>query len=159
MKLYFLRHGIAVEAEDWKGSDAERPLTDKGRKQLEREGKALVELDLEIEAILTSPLSRAKETAEIIAAALNMRDKVEENDRLADSFSAMALGEILKSYSKVKNLMLVGHEPSMSQVIGEIIGGGKIDLKKGGLACVEVPEPPLRKGELKWLLPPKVLTR
>ena len=159
MKLYFLRHGIAVEAEEWKGSEAERPLTDKGRKQLDREGKALVELDLEIDVILTSTLSRAKETAEIIAAALNIRDKIEENDRLADSFSAMALGEILKSYSKVKNLMLVGHEPSMSQVIGEIIGGGKIDLKKGGLACVEVPEPPLRKGELKWLLTPKVLTR
>jgi len=159
VKLYFLRHGIAVEAEDWKGAESERPLTDKGRKQLDREGKALAALELELEVIITSPFARAKETAQIIAAALNMSEHIEENDRLADSFSAMALGEILKSYSKVKSLMLVGHEPSMSQVIGEIIGGGKIDLKKGGLACVEIPEPPLRKGELKWLVPPKLLAR
>ena len=157
MKVYFLRHGIAVEAEEWNGSERDRPLTDKGRKQLERTGKALAVLEIELDAIVTSPLARAKETAEIIAKSFNLRERIEENDRLAEHFSARDLGDLLSAHSKADSIMLVGHEPAMSGVVGEIIGGATIDLKKGGLALVELPALPLRKGKLKWLLPPKAL--
>ena len=69
MNCYFLRHGIAVEPEAWSGNDFERPLTRDGHTRMEREAKAIAELSLDLDAIVTSPLLRAKQTAEIVAAA------------------------------------------------------------------------------------------
>jgi phosphohistidine phosphatase len=155
VKIYFLRHGIAVEAEDWKGNDYDRPLTDEGRERMAREAKAIRKLDLKLDAILTSPLDRAKETAAIVASELKMVSK--EDDRLGGDFDVSSLEEILQGCSDLKALMLVGHEPSMSSVIGRLIGVARMDLKKGGLACVELPDASTMTGELHSLIPPKAL--
>ena len=155
MKVYFLRHGVAAEPEDWKGSDYDRPLTDDGRERMAREAKAIRKLDLKLDAILTSPLVRAKQTADIVARELRMPSK--EDERLGGDFDVSSLEAILQGCADLKALMLVGHEPSMSSVIGRLIGVARIDLKKGGLACVELPDAATMTGDLLWLIPPKVL--
>jgi phosphohistidine phosphatase len=155
MKLYFLRHGIAADREEWNGSDFDRPLTREGRDRMQREAKTLARLNLAPEAILTSPLVRAKETAEIAADALHVR--AEPDERLGPQFDVQRLGEIVREHIGGDSLMLVGHEPNMSETVGEIVGGARVDLKKGGLALVELNDYDDLAGDLVWLLPPKVL--
>jgi phosphohistidine phosphatase len=155
VKIYFLRHGAAVEPEDWKGNDYDRPLTGDGRERMAAEAKAIRKLDLRLDAILTSPLVRAKETAEIVERELKMASR--EDERLGGDFDVASLEAILKDHVGLKVLMLVGHEPSMSSVIGRLIGVARMDLKKGGLACVELPDATTMTGELHSLIPPKVL--
>jgi phosphohistidine phosphatase len=157
MRLYFLRHGAAVESEEWTGDDADRPLTADGRKALERETKMLARLDLEPEHIISSPLVRAKETADIVGERLDLRDRIVHDDRLADSFDSERLRDVLREYADAQCLMLVGHEPYFSRVIGDLTGGTRVDLKKGGLARVDLVDTSALSGDLVWLIPPKVL--
>jgi phosphohistidine phosphatase len=155
MKVYFLRHGVAVESDQWQGVDAERPLTADGRKAMEREAKVIAQMDLELDAIVTSPLARAKETAAIVGEQLKM--KPIDDERLAGGFDASALAQILRRHADAKNVMLVGHEPHFSRTIGALIGSGRVQIKKGGLARVDVKNASLQSGELVWLIPPKAL--
>lgn len=157
MKLYFLRHGIAADPEEWSGDDAQRPLTAQGRKCMEHEAKALAKLGMEPDRIVTSPLKRAKETAKIVAERLGLEDKLVEDERLGGDFDVQRLGALLGDHPDAQSLMLVGHEPDFSHTIGQLIGGARIDLKKGGLARVDLADATAREGELVWLLPPKVL--
>jgi phosphohistidine phosphatase len=159
MLCYFLRHGPAGDATSWAGADFDRPLTSDGVKRIAREAKTIAALDLGLEAILTSPLVRARQTAEIVADELKLREQLRQDDRVGLGFSQARLADILRDHPGAKHLMLVGHEPSLSMTVGELIGGGEVDVKKGALACVEVTrESPLR-GRLLWLAPPKLLTR
>ena len=159
MKLYFLRHGIAADREEWTGDDASRPLTSEGRKCMDREAKGMEDLNLCPDRIITSPLKRAKETAQIVAERLHLEDKLVEDQRLADSFDAARLSEILSENDSAASIMLVGHEPDFSETIGEVIGGASIDLKKGGLARIDLHDASATRGELVWLIPPKALMR
>lgn len=159
MRCYFLRHGLAADAQQWKGDDGDRPLTNEGKRRMEREAKTLAALDLEIEAIVTSPLLRAKQTAAIVAAALGLRDRAIEDERLGFGFDANALAAILRERAPTAaTVLLVGHEPSMSATIGALAGAERIVLKKGGLACVDISDESCSEGELVWLVPPKILT-
>lgn len=155
MKVYFLRHGIAVEAEQWKGSDFDRPLNDDGRKQLKKIAKVLRNLDLGLNVIVTSPLLRAKQTAEIVAGKLGI--EVQEDERLSPEFDNPRLSDLLQDHRDAQAIMLVGHEPSMSTVIGKLVLAAKLDLKKAGVALVDVPDAASQSGTLLWLVPPKVL--
>lgn len=157
MKVYFLRHGIAWERGEWKGADAERPLTSDGIEKLRNTAETLVHLDLGLDAIITSPLVRARQTAEIVAEKLGLRAKLSEDKRLASGFNQDQLHVILREHSRANAVMLVGHEPDLSETISKLIGGGRIVMKKGGLALVELPNAQSRRGELLWLLPPKWL--
>ena len=157
MKLYFLRHGLAWDRTEWKGSDDDRPLTDKGKERMERGAAAMADLGLELDAIVTSPLTRAHQTASIVAAALNTKDKLVVDNRLGTGFGKESVAAVLRDYADSECLMLVGHEPGMSEAISALIGGGRIVCKKGGLACVELAEPSSMKGNLLWLIPPRVL--
>ncbi len=159
MKLYFLRHGLAQDRLDWKGDDRERPLTEKGRERMERSAAAIARLDLELETILTSPLKRAQQTASIVAETLHAAHKTRIDGRLGPGFGKGALAAILRDYAGSKSLMLVGHEPGMSEAISALIGGGRIVCKKGGLACVKLIAPSSLSGELLWLIPPNFLAR
>ena len=157
MRLYFLRHGAAYDRDAWTGSDFDRPLTREGRERLAREAKAFAKLSLGLGAIVTSPLVRAKETAAIVAGALDAGDKVALDDRLGPEFDMARLAAILGDHRDAGAVMLVGHEPNMSETVGRITGATRLTLKKGGLAYVELPNPPELTGTLVWLLAPKVL--
>lgn len=157
MKCYFLRHGIAVEAEAWSGRDFDRPLTSDGCSRMEREAKAIADLSLELDSIVTSPLLRAKQTAEIVAKRLDLGGKLDEDQRLENGFNLERLRAILADHAHDKAIMLVGHEPSMSATIGRAIGGASIELKKAALAGIEFSDPKATSGMLFSLIPPKVL--
>ena len=156
MKLYLLRHGAAYDREDWQDKDDElRPLTDDGTDAMKREARRLSQMKLKLDAIVTSPLVRARETAWLVARALDM--KVDENPLLKPGFNLDALDILLGQYVEFNRLMIVGHEPDFSQVIAQLIGGGTILMRKGGLARVDISELHPPHGELVWLLTPSVL--
>jgi phosphohistidine phosphatase len=159
MQLLFLRHGVAEPRETWRGSDAERPLTAQGRKAMTRAAAAFAELGVTPDLIVTSPLVRARQTAEIAAAGLAIVDRLVRDTRLAPGFDVEDLRDILHEHGESDIVMLVGHEPDFSSVIARLIGGGRVVCKKGGLARVDVFEATAGGGELVWLLPPKDLTR
>jgi phosphohistidine phosphatase len=159
VNCYFLRHGIAVEPDEWSGRDFDRPLTPEGIERMEREARAIADLSLELDVIVTSPLLRARQTAEIVASQLRLRDDIVEDARLAGGFDARRLSEILAQHDKVEALMLVGHEPTMSATIGRSIGDASIELKKAALAGVAFADSSATRGTLICLIPPKVLSR
>jgi phosphohistidine phosphatase len=159
VKVYFLRHGIAVDAQEFDGDDFDRPLTKEGKDRIAREAKALAKIELNVDAIVTSPLVRAKQTAHVVAEALDLEKHLFADRRVDPGFNAGRLSEILRDREDAGAIMLVGHEPSMSSTIGEIVGRARIDLKKGGLACVELRDPASQTGTLQWLVPPNLLRR
>ncbi len=155
MRLYFLRHGIA-DWPDWDPArDHERPLTKDGVKKMKEQARALADLGVKIDAILSSPYTRAYQTADIVAGKLGLEVKTEP--LLAPGFNSDKLAEIARSFADDQALLLVGHEPNFSMVIAEITGGGRVQMKKGTLARVDVNRE--LQGELVWLLPPKILAR
>ncbi|MBI5033219.1 MAG: phosphohistidine phosphatase SixA [Chloroflexi bacterium] len=159
MKIYFLRHGIAAERGEWQGEEAERPLTDEGIQKTNSIADTLAQLELGLDAIISSPLVRAKQTAEIVAKKLNRESKMVEDKRLAPGFDADKLRDILLDHPYGNTVMIVGHEPDLSETISELIGGGRIVIKKGGLALVDLPNAHSKRGELLWLMSPKMMTK
>jgi phosphohistidine phosphatase len=155
--LYFFRHGEAAGAGAWRGDDFDRPLTDEGRERIALEAQAIKRLEFALDAIVTSPLVRARQTAAILADTLQLRDTLVEDARLGANFSLEQLAHVLHDYPAARALMLVGHEPSLSAVIGRLIGGAAVDVKKGSLARVDLSGTFELKGELIWLVPPRVL--
>ncbi len=149
MKLYFLRHGRA-DWPNWKGPDDDRPLTKAGRKEVRAVARFLVRLKVRPELILTSPLPRAAQTAEIAARELEMKCRVEK--LLAPKFDLPRWRRIQKKHAG-KVLLLVGHEDDFSRVIAGLTGG-RVKLAKAGVALVELESP--KSGQLRWLFPPKV---
>jgi phosphohistidine phosphatase len=155
-KLYFLRHGIAYESQEWQGdNDDLRPLTDKGIKAIQQEARYLHQIKLELDTLITSPLVRAHQTAQFVADTLNV--PLVENLLLKPGFSLAALTRLLKEYSSAKEVMLVGHEPDFSRVISAVIGGGALEMHKGGLARIDLTQSDPPRGDLVWLATPALL--
>lgn len=157
MILYFLRHGLAGLREEWHDDDSRRPLTKKGIKNMERQGKTIARLALRLDKIITSPLTRAVQTADIVARELNMDKQLKQDKRLAPGFGGDNLQQVLADHPDATNLMLVGHEPDFSLTISALTGGSNVILKKGGLARVDISASNPMRGDLLWLLPPKIM--
>jgi len=164
MNLFLLRHGIASDpGEDGLPKDlkdAERPLSTKGKQRMWRITEAMRTMDLKFGAVVSSPLLRAKQTAQIVTEALELRRKLILTDNLAPEGSPKALIEqLMELGSHPKNILLVGHEPYLSKLIAMLLAGNttaKIDLRKGGLAKLEVEKLRFaRCATLAWLLTPK----
>ena len=156
MKLYFLRHGLADRSE-WSGPDHERPLTSQGEARMAHEADTFAELNLDLDYIYTSPLTRAYQTAEIVADRLDLSDRLIEDQRLALGFDTDDLVEILGDHPDAEGIMLVGHEPDFSETIGDLIGSAEVVCKKGSLARIDVYDWISPRGALVWLIPPKML--
>ena len=149
MQLYFLRHGEA----DWPGwtkPDDERPLTDFGKKEVGQVAKFLNRLKVKPDLIVTSPLPRALQTAEV--AAEQLKTKLRQDEALEPGFGIGELRTVLKRH-RSKVLMLVGHEPDFSSVISALTGAS-VKLSKAGVALVDI-DPEAEEGRLLWLFPPK----
>lgn len=157
MKIYFLRHEVAADRHEWKGCDADRPLTEVGMERMKRSAAAIAGLDLELDAILSSQLKRARQSALIVAEALGAQNHLLVDGRLGAGFDRDALAEILRDHAGLDSLMLVGHEPGLTSTVSALIGGGRLVCRKGGLVCVKLPEPASLHGELLWLIPPRIL--
>jgi phosphohistidine phosphatase len=149
MQLYFLRHGEA----DWPGwtkPDDERPLTDFGKKEVRQVAKFLNRLKVNPRLIVTSPLPRALQTAEV--AAEQLKTKLRQHEALEPGFGVSELRTVLKRH-RAKVLMLVGHEPDFSSVISALTGAS-LKVSKAGVALVDI-DPEAKEGRLLWLFPPK----
>jgi phosphohistidine phosphatase len=149
MQLYFLRHGDA-DWPDWKKSDDERPLTDFGKKEVRDVAKFLARLKVRPDLIVTSPLPRAAQTAEI--AADYLKPKLRKDELLEPGFGMSELRTVLKRH-RSKVLMLVGHEPDFTSVISGLTGAS-LKLSKAGVALLDV-DPESEEGRLLWLFTPK----
>lgn len=152
LELYLLRHADAGDPMAWKGDDAERPLSAKGRRQARRMGRWLGDLGRRPDAILTSPKARALQTATMVAASLGL--KAVADDRLAGPLDREVLmGLIADSGPATKRLMLVGHDPDFSSMAASL-SGGPIMLRKGALARIDLTDGAgAGSGTLRWLVP------
>jgi phosphohistidine phosphatase len=164
MELYILRHGEAGKRIPSGSRDSERALTFAGKDEVEEIAKALAELGVKFDFIATSPLKRSSQTAGIIAKALKVkRGSMEEWDELKPGGERLELYHKLSQFKPESSILIVGHEPYLSTMIGEIAfgnGAGRIVLKKAGLAKLGVMSfQPKVTGELRWLLTPKHLKK
>lgn len=146
-QLWMLRHGEAVPHDS--KPDAERELTPRGRLQADHAGAALAAVNEEFTACYSSPKVRAWETAELACGHLNV-DPVSESS-LADGFSRVDALALLEAHGEDAKVLVVGHEPSFSQVVYDFTSG-RVDFKKGGIAGIKASR---TAGELLVLLRPK----
>jgi len=155
MDLYFLRHGDAEPAEAGL-SDAERALTRKGQKTTRAEAEGMARLGVRPEVILTSPLVRARETADIVAEVLGTGPPV-ETELLACGCRLGELQQALAPHMGRSSVMVVGHEPDFGLLVGQLSGGSRVAMKKGGLARLSLYAVEPCAAELRWLLTPEHL--
>lgn len=150
---------MAAERGDAYLDDSKRPLTSDGIAKLRKEAQALVALDVTFDQILTSPLSRTRQTAEIFAEGLRGRPPVASVEALAPGGSYAALLEALGEYARRSRIALVGHEPGIGETAARLIGARRaLEFKKGAICRIDVDTlPPARPGTLKWFLTPKML--
>ncbi len=163
MKLYLIRHGIAQIATD-EIEDGARSLTTEGKQKTEKIAKRLLDFGLHFELIATSPLVRARQTAEILQA-VGLSSQIEECTYLAPNGD---ISHWLKNwleprkYSPNAQIALVGHEPCLSSWAEILIWGearARLILKKAGMIGIKLPETssPLGHSQMFWLTPPKYL--
>ena len=165
MEIYLLRHGIAVDRDAHQlRSDAHRPLTEEGFKRTRKVTKALAALGVSFAAVLTSPLVRAKQTADLAVEALGIPAKLRLCDALAPGGKARDLiAEIKRLVQPDEAVLLVGHEPDMSRFASLLISGepdADLTLKKAGLCVLDAGDlVPDACATLELLLTPKLLIR
>lgn len=153
MILYFLRHGKAGEARPV--NDDARDLTAAGVIALRAAAPIWRRLNLRPDLVLTSPLARAHQTAELVCEAIGGTPTLD--DRLAPGASWGAFARAMAAYPDARRVLFVGHEPDLSRAIVELTGVASVRMRTGGLACLEfygVPEP--GGGEIAWLIDPDV---
>ena len=157
MHIFFLRHGDALS--DSRYTDDARPLSEPGKRQAALVGAFLQRMNLTVDTILSSPLQRAQETASIVSSAIHSQ-QMNDSELLLNGSDQQRLFRHLTSL-KTSSLLLVGHEPYLSETISLLIGGQgniEIEMRKCSLALVDVPAS-IRQGTglLKFLIPVETL--
>jgi phosphohistidine phosphatase len=155
MELYLLRHGIAADIGPDGSGDAGRPLTEDGIAKMREEARGLRLLGLRLDVLLSSPLVRARQTAEIAGRALSV--EMQLAGALAPGCDLARLRGLLAEHRGAERVMIVGHEPDFSELASALTGGNRIQLKKGGLARVDATVVEQGGGVLVWLLAPRIL--
>jgi len=155
-QLCFLRHGDAGDPEAWTRPDAERPLSDKGKRQADRLARFLESTAFRPDAILTSPKIRAEQTARPVADHLGVGLAIEP--RLGAPFDLATLDAILRDAGDPERPIIVGHDPEFSELAAELTDAPSLSMKKGAFLRIDV-DRPLRagSGRLAWLVPPDLL--
>jgi phosphohistidine phosphatase len=164
MDIFLLRHAEAEPlGESNQFRDDSRALTGEGRKQMKNAALGLQALDIHFDLIASSPLIRARETAEIVAEIGKSGKPIDIWDELSPGVKPAALYERIKACGRVNSILLVGHEPDMGIIASHLlVGSGKVSIpfKKAGLCRIAVDAfPPTLPGNLKWMLTPKILAR
>ena len=161
--LYVMRHGIAVARGDPNfPDDDKRPLTPEGKKKLREIAKGLLRLGLNVDSVISSPLMRASDTAAIVAEILCPRVKVEFSDYLRPGGSLQTLVTSLGKRDEHRSVLVVGHEPDLSEGVAKLIGNSRANFqfKKGGCCRIDFDNfPPRPPGTLVWWLTPRVMRK
>jgi len=140
MRLYFMRHAHALDPDEWSGEEAARPLTDKGRKCAEAAATGLARLRPGVGAIISSPYSRAYETAVIVGRVIGL--PVESSDMLIPGFDLARLDRALALRPDAESALFVAHEPDLSELVETLMrreGDDGVVMKKASCALVVTP--------------------
>lgn len=158
-ELYLVRHAIAAERGDEWPDDTKRPLTVRGIGRFKEIVHGLQRLEVGIDEIFTSPLVRAKQTADLLASGLGGKPVVKILDALAPGNMPAATMSQLARAGRRTRIALVGHEPGLGELAAHLIGAQRaLEFRKGGVARIDVGGLTSRRaGSLIWFLPPKVL--
>ena len=158
-EIYLVRHGIAEERGEAWPDDTKRPLTEEGMEGVRKAARSLARLGVTFDVVLTSPLVRTRQTAEIMAAEMAPRPAVVTVDALAPGGSSSAVLAELEKHAKRKRIALVGHEPGVGDLGSKLAGmRDEMEFKKGAVARIDVEMlPPKGPGVLRWFLAPKIL--
>jgi phosphohistidine phosphatase len=159
LELYLVRHADAGDSSLWEGDDKERPLSKKGRRQAKSLARLLKDLGLRVDAVITSPLVRAMQTAKPVAKATGV--EVLTDERLGYDFGKRELAELVKQLGDgMQRVVLVGHDPGFTEV-ASLLSGTSIEMAKGALARIDLANREVRagSGDLRWLLPPDAVVR
>jgi phosphohistidine phosphatase len=163
LNLYLLRHGEAGNRTAIPVKDAERSLTVAGRRELEEIATSMLSQGMRFDRILASPLKRAYETAAIVSKTFKTPSLLEQWNELRPEASRPDLYRRLSKLKQDSEILIVGHEPYLGTIIGEMVSGNgnsHISIKKGGLAKIRVTSfVPKASGELRWLLTPKQIRK
>ena len=160
--LYLVRHAIAAERGPNYPDDRDRPLTSDGVARFKRAVEGLKEFEVRLELVLTSPLVRAAHTAELLAAGIGGKPRMETLEALAPGGRMTQVLEAIAKFSKRSHhIALVGHEPDLGELAVRLLRSrGTIEFKKGAICCIELDGAmPTGPGTLKWLLPPRALRK
>ena len=168
IELYLMRHGIAVEIEEpGVASDAERELSAAGRIRLQQEAVGIRELGLKPDLILSSPLRRCRQTADIVASRLGMQDRTQILGALApgraflDGVDSRADIFIELGAWQFERALLVGHQPDLAEIASYLLAGTRhlnLDFRKGSICAIEIASiPPRGPGLLRWMMAPRQL--
>lgn len=159
MDIYFLRHANAGEPKLNSAKDEKRPLDKLGIEQSHDVGRALSSLDVTVDAIISSPLRRATQTAAVVANELGHEEKVMIDPALKPGGTYEQFQELLVRHSRQDAIMLVGHNPNLTEFVNKLLAGGAalraIELKKGSIARVE--KVGRKPAVLRWCMTPKVV--
>jgi phosphohistidine phosphatase len=158
MRLLIIRHAVAVPRGTPDMPDDQRPLTSSGRKRFRRAARGLAAAVGRPDVILTSPLPRARKTADIAAKAWGKLKPVDSPALAGGTFEDLAVA--LAPYGEKATVAVVGHEPDLSELVARLLGTAhpdRVTFRKGGAALVEVSGPLQEGGTLLWYMPPRVL--
>jgi phosphohistidine phosphatase len=153
MQLYFFRHAEA-EVGSANLPDHARQLTQQGIERTHHAANVLKSLGVKPAYLYSSPLLRARQTAEILAGTLGI--DVLERTEVGPGFNAQAVEELVRDAGSDAAIMFVGHEPDFSATVSALIGGGWITMKKGGMARIDIDNLQPLRGSLVWLIAPKI---
>ncbi|OFW01440.1 MAG: hypothetical protein A3I61_14845 [Acidobacteria bacterium RIFCSPLOWO2_02_FULL_68_18] len=161
VELYLVRHAIAAERGDEWPDDDQRPLTARGIARFREAVDGLRALGVDVDEIFTSPLVRAHQTAEVLAAGLPGRPAIRVLDALAPGRAPVSVLPQLSRAAPRRRIALVGHAPGLGELAAHLIGAGRaLPFKKGGVCRVDVESlTPGRPGALIWFVPPRLLRR
>ena len=161
VELYLVRHAIAAERGPEWPDDSKRPLTERGIERFREIVDGLVWLDVQVDIVLTSPLVRAKQTAQYLSSGLPSRPPLSIAETLAPGHVPAEIMEaVAREARNHKRLALVGHEPDLGELAGWLLGTKRaIPFKKGGACRIDLDSVTARHGTLCWHLPPKALRK
>jgi phosphohistidine phosphatase len=163
MLLYIVRHGIAIDREDPKcPSDPERYLTPEGHTRTKEVAKSIALLIETPKALISSPYVRAVQTAEIFAEALDFsKGKIEKTEVLLPGAEPSAFLRELARKKQVESVMCFGHAPQLDELLSAALGAKKAvtELKKAGVACIEMSRVHAGVGKLTWLITPRTVRK
>jgi phosphohistidine phosphatase len=157
VQLHFLRHAHAGDPAKWRGSDELRPLSARGRHQAEALGRHLDGLGQRFDLLVSSPLVRARQTAELVGERLGL--DVVIDDRLGGGLSVAGLEALLGEHRDPARPILVGHDPDFSDLVTSLTGAGAIPMRKGAFARIDIDRPiEPGSGILAFLIPPELIS-
>lgn len=159
LELYLIRHGIAAERGEEYPDDSKRPLTSGGISRLRKEARALEHLNVGFDHIITSPLVRTRQTADVFAETLKSKPSVSTSDALAPAGAPTAVIQELAKHMRKARIAIVGHEPNLGELAARLIGArNPLEFKKGGICRIDFEIfPPKGTGHLRWFVTPRML--